>query len=555
MSETKSKFGVGFRPQHYAWVTTHCPKDVDFFEIVSENFMGVGGRPRLFLEKVRENYPIIMHGVALSIGSKGSLNRRYLEELRKLADFVQPSLISDHLSWAQLGQRNSHDLLPITYTKESLDDIVAKLGYIQDFLGRRFYLENPSAYVAFRDADYDEAGFFAELLKRSGAGILLDINNLYVNQRNLNLDPAEYLRAIRPEDVGYFHLAGHSDQGEVLVDTHDQPVPDAVWALYGKALDAFSNVPTLVEWDGNIPEFPRLVEECDKARNYRLEHRGKKLPGLAPEIRSASATPNIRNYSKFFDQIIRPHGISEDGTSNLRRDLPVPAAIGLKVYNHGYFLRMEEVLSDTFQGLFYITEEEGFRYLLTSFLEHCPSREPNIRTVGDPLPAFLKDPATDIDYDFGVPLNLLGDIAAVECAKAQVFSAEDLPLANVDSFRTFSAEDWESTSFRTSPALRVLACDYDVLLTLAAIAKEETPDIPEARTVYYAVFRSDFRIGEEALSEDEYLLLKAFSEGATLDKACQATQGEFDERIAFAAGKLLEWTRRGWFLQIGTALD
>lgn len=553
MSETKAKFGIGFRPQHYAWVTTQYPREVDFFEIVSENFMGVGGRPRTFLEKLRENYPITMHGVALSIGSKGSLNRRYLEELRKLVQYVRPTIVSDHLSWAQHGQRNSHDLLPITYTQESLDDIVAKLGYIQDFLGQRFYLENPSAYVAFQDADYDEAGFFAELLKRSGAGILLDINNLYVNQRNLNLDPMDYLRSLRPEDVGYFHLAGHSDQGEVLVDTHDQPVPDSVWALYGKTLDYFPNVPTLVEWDGNIPEFPRLLEECNKARNYRAEHRANKLPGLVPEIPSQKTTNNLRNYSKFFDQIIRPYGISEDGTSNLRKDLPVPAMVGLKVYNHAYFLRLEEVLSDTFQGLLYITEEEGFRYIVAAFVENCPPRHPNIRTVGEDLATFLKDPATDIDYDFGVPLTLLGDLAALEYARSQVFSAENAPLATVESLMAFSADDWEQSSFSASPSLRLVSCDFDVLPTLSAIDREETPDIPEAKPARYAVSRQGFSIVEESLSPEEFQVLEAFSRGATLEEAGRVLPGPVEEHISFVATKLMEWTQKGWFTEVRKA--
>ena len=252
MSETKDTFGLGFRPQHYSWVTTHCPREVDVFEIVSENFMGVGGRPKFFLEKLRANYPILMHGVGLTIGSKGPFDPLYLKRLKELTQFIQPQMVSDHLSWGQLACRNSHDLLPITYTHESMDDMVGKLGYLQDFLGRRFFLENPSAYVAFQDGDYDEAGFFAELLKRTGAGILLDVNNLYVNLKNLNQDPEDFLRALRPQDVGYFHLAGHSDQGDVLVDTHDQAVPESVWALFGKAKAYFPNIPAIVEWDGNI---------------------------------------------------------------------------------------------------------------------------------------------------------------------------------------------------------------------------------------------------------------------------------------------------------------
>ncbi|RYZ58939.1 MAG: DUF692 family protein [Proteobacteria bacterium] len=559
MSETKDTFGVGFRPQHYGWVTTHRPSEIDVFEIVSENFMGVGGRPKYFLEKLRENYPIMMHGVSLSIGSKGPFDPLYLKQLKALADFVEPTMISDHLSWGQLAQRNSHDLLPIAYTNESMDELVGKIGYLQDFLGRRFFLENPSAYVAFQSADYDEAGFFAELLKRSGAGILLDVNNLYVNLKNLNQDPEDFLRALRKEDVGYFHLAGHSDQGDVLVDTHDHPVTDTVWSLYGKAREYFPGTPAVVEWDGNIPEFPVLLDECNKARFYS---KNSKLPLLSPvsipghkdgAVETNSAKGNLYNYSKFFEQIIRPFGIEEDGTANLKADLPVKASTGLKVYNHAYFLRLEEVLVDTFAALFFVCEEEGFRYLVAAYLESHPPMGSSLKTVGAHLASFLRDPDSEakVDFDFGVPLNVLADIAAMEWARSECFMAPDSSHAlNPERLKEFTPELWESAIFKTSGSSRLVNCDYDILPVLHALDREEAPSPPDEGASQYLLYRQDFAVLELSITGEEARLIEALGRGVTLMEACDALAfdrpGHYGtEMISLVAGKLLDWSSKG----------
>jgi uncharacterized protein (UPF0276 family) len=557
MSETKDTFGVGFRPQHYGWVTTHRPSEIDVFEIVSENFMGVGGRPKYFLEKLRENYPIMMHGVSLSIGSKGPFDPLYLKQLKELADFVQPMMISDHLSWGQLAQRNSHDLLPIAYTNESMDELVGKIGYLQDYLGRRFLLENPSAYVAFRSADYDEAGFFAELLKRTGAGILLDVNNLYVNLKNLNQDPEDFLRALRPEDVGYFHLAGHSDQGDVLVDTHDHPVTDTVWSLYGKAREYFPGTPAVVEWDGNIPEFPVLLDECNKARFYSKNSR-LPLPTSLPvepkadEIQVASKS-NLYNYSKFFEQIVRPFGIEDEGTQNLKADLPVKANTGLKVYNHAYFLRLEEVLVDTFAGLFFVCEEEGFRYLVAAYLGSHPPMGSSLKTVGANLASFLRDPESEakVDFDFGVPLNVLGDIAALEWARSESFMASDsLKALHPERLKGFTPDLWETAIFKTTAHVRLVRCDYDILPVLHALDREEAPSPPDEATSHYLLYRQDFAVIELAVGEQDARLLEGLSRGMTLMEACDTAfldkPGHYGtEMISVLASKLLDWSGKG----------
>ncbi|MBC7658901.1 MAG: DUF692 family protein [Chitinophagaceae bacterium] len=554
MTETKDTFGVGFRPQHYGWVTTHNPPEVDVFEIVSENFMGVGGRPKYFLEKLRENYPILMHGVGLSIGSQGPFDPLYLKQLKDLIQWVEPQMVSDHLSWGQLARRNSHDLLPIAYTHESMNELVGKLAYLQEFLGRRFFLENPSAYVAFEDGDYDEAGFFAELLKRSGAGILLDVNNLYVNLKNLGQNPEDFLRALRPQDVGYFHLAGHSNQGDVLVDTHDRPVPKEVWELFGKAKALFPDRPAIVEWDGNIPDFPVLLAECEKARAYRPNPNVGSVTAETIELTGVSRS-NAINYSQFFEQIVRPFGIEENGTRNLKGDRPTPATTGLKVYNHAYFLRLEEVLLDYYPALAFITEEEGFRYLVAAYLEVCPPMGSSLKAAGAGLPDFLKNLLSEVDYDFGVPLLVLGDLAALEWARVEAYTA-DINAAKLtpELIKAFSPAMWETVQFKLMPTVKRIACSFDVLPVLHAIDNEDMPSPPVESASNYIVYRNDsFALLEQALDERESRLLAAFEGGATLIDACDLLNeqvGFYDSnQITYIAGRLVEWSERGLIMR------
>lgn len=271
--------GVGLRLPHYGHVLETLPTEVDWFEAVSENFIGLsnasGGRPLHVLEEVRKHYPVVLHGVSLSIGSVDPIDRSYLAKLRELYDRIEPAWVSDHLCWTGVGGENLHDLLPLPYTEEALAHVVAKLGAVQDFLGRRLLIENVSSYLTFEHSEMTEWEFLVEVARRADCGILLDINNIYVSSRNHGFDPMTYLEAIPPDRVGQFHLAGHSDNGDHLVDTHDHPVAGPVWSLYAQALRRFGNVSTLLEWDDRIPEFEGLVAELGKARRVAADILGE----------------------------------------------------------------------------------------------------------------------------------------------------------------------------------------------------------------------------------------------------------------------------------------
>ncbi len=258
-------FGVGLRRDHYVHILENHP-ELDWFEILSENFMVAGGRPLEVLEGVRERYPIVMHGVSMSIGSTDPIRRDYLRELKALARRVEPAWISDHLCWTGVGGRNLHDLLPLPYTPEVVRHVAARIREVQDFLERPILIENVSSYMAFKDSAMTEWEFLAEIAEQGDCGILLDINNIFVSAFNHRFDARTYVDAIPVERVIQFHLAGHSDHGTYLLDTHDHPVRDEVWDLYAHAVRRFGPVSALIEWDDNIPEFDVLMETANKAR-------------------------------------------------------------------------------------------------------------------------------------------------------------------------------------------------------------------------------------------------------------------------------------------------
>ena len=257
--------GVGLRPPHYAHILEHGPQ-VDWFEIISENFIGNHGYARHVLDVVAAQVPIVMHGVSLSIGSSDALNLGYLRQLRRLAEEIRPAWISDHLCWTGAASLNSHDLLPLPLDEASLRHVAGRVRQVQEFLGRPLVLENPSSYVEFAQSSMPEWEFLGRLAEDTGCGLLLDVNNVHVCAHNHGYDAASYLRQLPHDHIVQLHLAGPTQCSEVLIDTHDAPVPAAVWRLYALAQRLTGGVPALLEWDANIPAYPQLLAELDKAR-------------------------------------------------------------------------------------------------------------------------------------------------------------------------------------------------------------------------------------------------------------------------------------------------
>ncbi|UKK84246.1 DUF692 domain-containing protein [Sphingopyxis sp. BSN-002] len=269
MTESKTApspgFGLGLRPDHYPEFLAG-PQPVDWLEIISENYMVPGGKPLAMLDAIRADYPVVMHGVSLSIGSDEPLDMDYLGQLKTLEQRVGPLWISDHLCWTGINAHNTHDLLPLPYDAPALDCVVGNIGRVQDYLGRRILIENPSSYVTFRSSDRSEWEFLAEMAERADCLLLLDVNNIYVSARNHGFDPLDYLAGLPADRIQQIHLAGHSDMGDYVIDTHDAAVCDAVWELYARAIGMFGPVATMIERDDDIPPLADVIAELDRAR-------------------------------------------------------------------------------------------------------------------------------------------------------------------------------------------------------------------------------------------------------------------------------------------------
>ena len=258
-------FGLGLRAPHFEQIIADKPA-VDWFEIISENYFVAGGKPWHYLNKIRADYPIVMHGVSMSIGSIDPINKDYLNQLKNTIARVEPQWVSDHLCFTQVGGINSHDLLPMPYTSEALDHLANKISQVQDYLGREMIFENVSSYLTYNDSQMSEWEFLAQLHKQTGCKFLMDVNNVYVSARNHDFNAMDYLSAIPSTAIAQIHLAGHQDFGTHIIDTHDGDVPDAVWDLYAQYAKTLNPVSTMIERDDNIGSLDDLITELEHAK-------------------------------------------------------------------------------------------------------------------------------------------------------------------------------------------------------------------------------------------------------------------------------------------------
>ena len=269
MDNTIAGYGLGLRTDHYADFiedSARLRQRVDWLEIITENYMVAGGKPLQMLDRIRSNFPMVMHGVSLSIGGSGSIDTGYLSQLKQLIARVEPAWVSDHLCWTGTNGLNLHDLLPLPYTQAALRHLVDRISQVQEFLGRKILIENVSSYVTYRADEMTEWEFISELLQRSGCELLLDVNNVYVSSVNHRFNPRDFIDGIPAAKVRQIHLAGHEDHDTYIIDTHDHPICAAVWDLYGYTVKRLGEVPTMIERDDNIPPLAELIAELDVVR-------------------------------------------------------------------------------------------------------------------------------------------------------------------------------------------------------------------------------------------------------------------------------------------------
>ncbi len=274
LSSQVNGFGLGLRVEHYRdFIEPNLDRDarVDWLEVISENFMVPGGKPLFYLDAIRARYPMVMHGVSLSIGSIDPLDLQYLADLKALAHRIEPAWVSDHLCWTGVDHTNLHDLLPMPYTEEALQHLCRRVDQVQNYLDRPLVLENVSSYIQFKSDEMSEWEFIAALSKRSGCELLLDVNNIYVSSVNHQFNAKTYIDAMPAAQIRQIHLAGHEDHGDYIIDTHDHEVCEPVWALYDYAIRRFGMRPTMIERDGNIPPLAALLTELNVARRRAVQ--------------------------------------------------------------------------------------------------------------------------------------------------------------------------------------------------------------------------------------------------------------------------------------------
>jgi uncharacterized protein (UPF0276 family) len=388
-------YGLGLRSQHWQMILETIPREVEWFEIISENFMHHEGYAREVLSKIRQDYPVVMHGVSLSIGSSDPLNFDYLDSLKSLAEWLEPAWISDHICWTGINQTNSHDLLPVPYTEDALRNMVDKLQQLQEYLGRQILLENPSNYMEFSANEMAEHEFVAELLKAADCKLLLDVNNIYVTCFNHRLNAKTYIDAIPADRIGQIHLAGHEHHGTHIIDTHDDHISEEVFALYDYVLQEKGFAPTMIEWDSKIPSFPVMLEELRKVKQRNASKNDLPLSNAdtLPKLPYARARYSQLMH-QFQDCVLKR---SEPGEWVRDKD-DFPSAAQMNVYQYAYRKRLFDAAREDYPETRAAIGDEAFDTILRSYIEHTPSRytamEPYIRGFVDFLTEELPDYAS-----------------------------------------------------------------------------------------------------------------------------------------------------------------
>ncbi len=557
--------GVGLRSQHYPVITETWPR-MDWFEAISENYMDSGGRPLQILEQVRHHYPIALHGTALSIGSIDPLNQDYLDHLRKLVDRIDPFIVSDHLCWSGVEGEVLHDLLPLPFTEEAIEHTVKRVDHVQEFLGRRILLENVSTYVTYKHSVMPEWEFLTEVANRSGCGILLDINNIYVNATNHQFDPHEYLKSIPAKFVGQIHLAGHTDMGSFLFDTHSAPVIHSVWELYREALSLLGPVSTLIEWDENIPPFERLTQEVDKAKLIYKEFVGRDhvIASAAKQSKSfeiASATPEtllrsdgasvktslleaqewMRSRIQFGEESSETSALTSRGKELLNPQGGVPGEERASVYANGYPARIHESLKEVYEAVHHVLGDDTFLEASFAYAHQHPSHDYNLNFVGRHLPEFLQA------SHFSKTFPFIADLAKLEWLIWKAFHAFDQVTFHPEQLTEVPVENWEQARLVFQPSVSLIASSWpilDIWRTRREDSEEIKTDLTN-RPQQILIGRNGDQVRCELLDPNQYQLIKGLLSGETLGAVCERLAGTSSGEELQVAAWFSNWVKEG----------
>ncbi len=500
--------------------------------------MDTHGTPKRSLARIRERYPIVMHGVAMSIGTVDPLNSQYLKKLKALAQWLNPPWITDHLCWTGIAHKNSHDLLPVPYTEEALKHIVTRIKQVQDYLERPLALENPSTYLEFKTSHIPEAEFIARMVEESGCNLLLDVNNVYVSCYNHHLDAKAYIDAIPLDRVIQIHLSGHSNMGTYIVDTHDDHVVDEVWALYRYVVHKANRIPnTMIEWDGKIPEWNVLYAELDKAKAAaRTAADYAPLPDLAKK-----ETPYVANYTMPLEeaQSLMQEAILWGVSVGSKPDMWIRTKTGftpedqLAVYVNGYRFRLRDATAEYYPVLCYYLGHIAFDQLVKDFVDATHSEHYNLSSYALDLLAFM---AAHNDDAFAL------ELCQLETAIAQVTDAKETSALEPSHLEGVTAESLMELVVLPRAALQLFAFDYPVNDYYLAVKEKKLPEAPAPQKTYLAVLRHEYVVWHMPLSADEYRLLKKLFTGVNIGEALDTVS---EESVGQISSWFSRWMRYG----------
>ena len=524
--------GIGLRAIHYRDILLQRPS-LAWLEVHSENYFGAGGKPLYFLEQLREHYPISLHGVGLSLGSADPLNQEHLHKLTKLVRRVNPCFVSDHLAWCSVNQRYMHDLLPLPFTADTLTHLVNRIKQVQDFLEQPILIENISSYLQFSISEMQETEFLVAVAKQANCGILLDINNIYVNACNFNFNPYLYLAAIPADLVKEIHLAGFtaSTSSTLLIDTHNQPVAEEVWKLYQAAIQQFGCKPTLIEWDADLPPLMTLIAEAEKARVI-MESQQVTLDYLdtadKPRYDASSGLSSGRTAT-----CPRYPGNSQE---QFLIDMAALKSLGFDVYHNNILSNHIRALRDIYPLIEKLVGKECFHTAAAQYTHQHPSQQSDLHEFGNQFNLFLAK------YKPTQPLAYLPEVAKLEWACHSIFFAVDHPHLDIAAFNQVTSEQQDHLHLHLHPASQLLAFNYPVTRIAKLCHGEIDGNVHlDEPGDYLLVIRPQLEVQTLVLSMGEFTFLEAIKNDLPLLKAYE-TALQVDPQFPLET-KLPQWVQ------------
>ena len=537
-------FGLGLRTPHYAdFLRERQP--LDWLEIITDNYLVDGGRPLVVLDQIRRDYPVAMHGVAMSLGAAQGVDLAYLRRVKALADRIEPLWVSDHLCWIGPGPEQLHDLYPLPYTDEAARHAVAQIQRAQDVLQRRLVVENVSSYLAYADSGSAEWQFLSHIAEAADCLLLVDVNNIHVSSVNHRFDPLDYLRGLPAHRVQQIHLAGHADHGDHIIDTHDHPVAEPVWALYAQARRLFGPVASMIERDADIPPLAELISELGTARRIAAEVDAEALAPrdavAATALPAAAPTASLAASQRLLADHILDRPAGAQALALLQAAPGVDAAQRLGIYHRAYRLRLAEVLTDSFAKTALYMGSDTFDAEAEAFAVAAPPLVRSLNRYGAGFPAYLR-----ARYPGNAELH---ELAQLDWDLRTCFDGADVPALDLATLQPgTTAPDWLTRRAPLHPGVQLRQVTHNVVQLWKAI--DDDVDVPEAVPLPAAstllVWRKGLQPHFQTLEPGEAAFVSALAAGDSITAAVERLAEAGDAPPDALAGWLQHSLAEGW---------